>query len=76
MLAVPDVDVLPPLPDMLWLLPEFELAADPDDVVLDGTLVPVLLPAPLLVPAPVPLPPPDALACPPTVDGPTPVINR
>lgn len=62
-LAVADVTELLPLPDILWLLPEFELAAEPDDGV-DGTVAPVLLP-----PAPV-------ACCPLTVDGPTPVINR
>lgn len=64
MLVVADVVVLPPLPEILWLLPEFELAADPDDGVLEVTVAPLLLP-------------PDAVACCPlTVDGPTPVINR
>lgn len=69
-LAVADVVVLLPLPDILWLLPEFELAAEPPDDGVDGTLAP-----PLLLPAP---PPPDAplACCPLTVDGPTPVINR
>lgn len=58
MFVVADVVVLPPLLDILWLLPEFELAADPDEVVLDGTLLPVLLAL-----LPVPLLPPDAAAC-------------
>lgn len=51
-------------------LPEFELAAEPPDDGVDGTLAPLLL-----LPAP---PPPDAplACCPLTVDGPTPVINR